>query len=193
MRIKPEFINAFANKKFVEVVRRGSIWELEANDFDNAINILMLNNKKAGVKEFQLLKEEFVCSEVKPTTDEYFAFRFVQHLTDVATKRMSDVEARKVKKSIDGLWDTDAMRSIQANYIKVKNAYEEYADYQIQLERAKEYANISEAMMKSISCWMEQEVDEYEGSLENLKENDWEEILHEVDAYEEEIRTIRWK
>ena len=75
MKIKEVFLNAFAAKSInVPETTTGyynrrnqmnKIFELEVEDFDKAIQLMMLNNKKAGVKEFTLLKEEFLTLQQK--------------------------------------------------------------------------------------------------------------------------------
>ena len=70
MKIKEQFLNAFAAKNLnipnmdIGHYRRSyndfnDVYQLEVDDFDKAIQIMQMNNKKAGVKEFTLLKEEF--------------------------------------------------------------------------------------------------------------------------------------
>ena len=116
----PETTTGYYNRRN----QMNKIFELEVEDFDKAIQLMMLNNK-AGVKEFTLLKEEFqtlAAEGKKLDVDDYCPSNLLKRWA--ATKRLSDVEKRKVEKQIK--WWNEELRE-KAGYtnssIHIQNSW----------------------------------------------------------------------
>ena len=76
-----------------------SMIELEASDFDVAINLLDENNKRAKVKEYRVFKQEFVEGNADPYDIEPKAF--VNQLKGAVVGRADRYTTKRVEKSVD--------------------------------------------------------------------------------------------
>ena len=192
MKIKQE-----VKQKLVsgELGSRCDIWELEESDFDKAIQLLFKHNKKTAVKEYQLLKEDFINGELDSWDRD--AERFTRNLQETALKRRTGVEARRIRKDILNVFDEDNkdnmlrfVRNIAGVYASKKNAVKEI-DYQTKM------LAIIEQKISALNKWFDTE--ELQGDLlETLTEQQREEIyqvLQEIkDANdEEEVEKLRWR
>ena len=192
MKIKQE-----VKQKLVsgELSSRCDIWELEESDFDKAIQLLFKHNKKTAVKEYQLLKEDFINGELDSWDRD--ADRFTRNLQETALKRRTGVEARRIRKDIYNVFDEDNkdnmlrfVRNIAGVYASKKNAVKEI-DYQTKM------LAIIEQKISALNEWFDTE--ELQGDLletlteEQRKEID--EVLQEIkDANnEEEVEQLRWR
>ena len=134
MKIKEQFLNAFAAKNLnipnMDIGHYRSyndfndVYQLEVDDFDKAIQIMQMNNKKAGVKELPL-KEEFLtyAAEGKyPTAKDYKPDNFVDKIEEVAIKRLSDVEnAKTANQKLLGHHETNGKFNIICKMLKSWN------------------------------------------------------------------------
>ena len=192
MKIKQE-----VKQKLVsgELGSRCDIWELEESDFDKAIQLLFKHNKKTAVKEYQLLKEDFINGELDSWDRD--AERFTRNLQETALKRRTGVEARRIRKDILNVFDEDNkdnmlrfVRTIAGVYASKKNAVKEI-DYQTKM------LAIIEQKISALNEWFDTE--ELQGDLlETLTEQQREEIyqvLQEIkDANDEdEVEKLRWR
>jgi hypothetical protein len=192
MKIKQE-----VKQKLVsgELGSRCDIWELEESDFDKAIQLLFKHNKKTAVKEYQLLKEDFINGELDSWDRD--AERFTRNLQETALKRRTGVEARRIRKDILNVFDEDNkdnmlrfVRNIAGVYASKKNAVKEI-DYQTKM------LAIIEQKISALNKWFDTE--ELQGDLlETLTEQQREEIyqvLQEIkDANnEEDVEKLRWR
>jgi hypothetical protein len=192
MKIKQE-----VKQKLVsgELGSRCDIWELEESDFDKAIQLLFKHNKKTAVKEYQLLKEDFINGELDSWDRD--AERFTRNLQETALKRRTGVEARRIRKDILNVFDEDNkdnmlrfVRTIAGVYASKKNAVKEI-DYQTKM------LAIIEQKISALNKWFDTE--ELQGDLlETLTEQQREEIyqvLQEIkDANDEdEVEKLRWR
>ena len=192
MKIKQE-----VKQKLVsgELGSRCDIWELEESDFDKAIQLLFKHNKKTAVKEYQLLKEDFINGELDSWDRD--AERFTRNLQETALKRRTGVEARRIRKDILNVFDEDNkdnmlrfVRNIAGVYASKKNAVKEI-DYQTKM------LAIIEQKISALNKWFDTE--ELQGDLlETLTEQQREEIyqvLQEIkDANDEdEVEKLRWR
>jgi len=191
MKIKEE-----VKQKLVsgELSSRCDIWELEESDFDKAIQLLFKHNKKTAVKEYQLLKEDFINGELDSWDRD--ADRFTRNLQETALKRRTGVEARRIRKDINNVFDEDNkdnmlrfVRNIAGVYASKKHAVNEI-DYQTKM------LAVIEQKISALNKWFDTE--ELQGDLlETLTEQQREEIyqvLQEIkDANnEEEVEKLRW-
>lgn len=203
MKIKEQFLNAFAAKSISVPETHGyynrrqqmnKIFELELEDFDKAIQLMMLNNKKAGVKEFTLLKEEFqtlVAEGQKLDETDYYPTEFVEKVEETATKRLSDVEKRKVRKQIKEWWDLDELRQ-KAEFInKFFTSYTKQVDYGERIQQLEGAKKMQEDFWKDRVEWMKTQVDENEATLDTLDASDWEEMMTSIDFYQENLKEYR--
>ena len=203
MKIKEQFLNAFAAKSISVPETHGyynrrqqmnKIFELELEDFDKAIQIMMLNNKKVGVKEFTLLKEEFqtlVAEGQKLNETDYYPTEFVEKVEETATKRLSDVEKRKVRKQIKEWWDLDELRQ-KAEFInKFFTSYTKQVDYGERIQQLEGAKKMQEDFWKDRVEWMKTQVDENEATLDTLDASDWEEMMTSIDFYQENLKEYR--
>lgn len=203
MKIKEQFLNAFAAKSISVPETHGyynrrqqmnKIFELELEDFDKAIQLMMLNNKKAGVKEFTLLKEEFqtlVAEGQKLNETDYYPTEFVEKVEETATKRLSDVEKRKVRKQIKEWWDLDELRQ-KAEFInKFFTSYTKQVDYGERIQQLEGAKKMQEDFWKDRVEWMKTQVDENEATLDTLDASDWEEMMTSIDFYQENLKEYR--
>ena len=203
MKIKEQFLNAFAAKSISVPETHGyynrrqqmnKIFELELEDFDKAIQLMMLNNKKAGVKEFTLLKEEFqtlVAEGQKLNETDYYPTEFVEKVEETATKRLSDVEKRKVRKQIKEWWDLDELRQ-KAEFInKFFTSYTKQVDYGERIQQLEGAKKMQEDFWKDRVEWMKTQVDENEATLNTLDASDWEEMMTSIDFYQENLKEYR--
>ena len=203
MKIKEQFLNAFAAKSISVPETHGyynrrqqmnKIFELELEDFDKAIQLMMLNNKKAGVKEFTLLKEEFqtlVAEGQKLNETDYYPTEFVEKVEETATKRLSDVEKRKVRKQIKEWWDLDELRQ-KAEFInRFFTSYTKQVDYGERIQQLEGAKKMQEDFWKDRVEWMKTQVDENEATLDTLDASDWEEMMTSIDFYQENLKEYR--
>ena len=200
MKIKNEFIEAFSSQKLVSTNqpskrynRSLDVFTLEAKDFDKAIDLLKVFNRKAGVKEFELLKSEFV-SGSNCEDRIYSPNNFVEHLKDVLTKRMSDVESRIALKKVDDAWNFDEAYEIDNAYKRVSYKYHEFINCKEKHERQVKYQEsmlkIKLELVEDIKSWMKEEVEENENSLDALSINDWNDISHILECCSERLEEL---
>lgn len=206
MKIGNEFKEAFASQKLIPTDSPSrsrynaplQIFTLEASDFDKAIDLLKVFNKKAGVKEFQLLKDEFISG--KNCDDAvYSPNKFVQHLKDVLTKRMSDVESRIALSKVNDIWNFDEARDIDAAYKRISSKYHAYIncreEFKDLMEHQEHMMKIKLEFIEDIKSWLKEEVEENESSLDTLTINDWNDILQNLefcDGRLQDLQAQRW-
>tara|TARA_Y100000361_G_scaffold112849_1_gene103159 strand:+ start:197 stop:814 length:618 start_codon:yes stop_codon:yes gene_type:complete len=204
MKIKEQFLTAFALKQ-LQVPECGNyyrgrnlvnkIYELETEDFDKAIQLMMLNNKKAGVKEFTLLKEEFqslTAEGKKLNVDDYDPIHFVDKIEETATKRLSDVEKRKVKKQIKSWWDLNRLQESAENINTFFTRFTKQVDYADKIKQLEVLQNMQNEFWKDRTEWMTTQVDENEATLDTLDASDWEEMLDSIKFYDENMKEFRY-
>jgi len=197
MKLKKEVIEGFAKGTFPNVeqsrMRRGirniTLHQLEVCDFDKAINLLMFYNKKTAVKEFTLLKEEF-CSGANEDYRYFNPANFVEHLKEVLTKRMSDIEERNALKKVKATWNLEEINTFEDNYIKVISAITSQKELIEAIARMKSKLDIQEAKSKEVLDWIKKEVEENENSLDKITPSDFADILHIIEFYEEQERVV---
>jgi len=198
MKLKQELIDCFAKGVFPEIEtprRRGyrslNLYQLEQSDFDKAISLLMFYNKRTAVKEFTLLKEEF-CSGANMDYRYFNPDNFVEHLKEVLTKRMSDIEERNALKRVKETWDLESITQFEENFSKVVSATSSSSQKELidQIERMKSKLEIREAKSKEVLDWIKKEVEENENSLDKITPNDFADILHVIEFYEEQEKLI---
>jgi len=202
MKIKEQFLNAFAAKNLnipdmeISHYRRSyndfnQVYELETADFDKAIQIMQMNNKKAGIKEFTLLKEEFLTNAAEgkyPEARDYQPDKFVDKIEEVATKRLSDVEKRKVKQQIKSYWDTKKLMENSTNICKLMQSWNKNpAALDETIKRLTAVKQLKVDKQKDIVEWLKTQVDENEATLDGLDKVDWEEFNHLNDSWNEQI------
>ncbi len=204
MKIKDVLLNAFAAKQMVLGESLGNynyrrrtnsneVYQLEAIDFDKAIQILQMNNKRAGVKEFSLLKEEFLSFAVEgkyPADEEYQVYEFIRKLRETATKRLSDVETRKIRKMIDETWDITALENKANNIRKFYTKLQEATDYKAQIAILQKQDELQTTFIKDRQDWLKTQVDENEATLDSLDASDWEEYNHLYECFREQMKEL---
>ena len=166
---------------------RCEIWELEDTDFDKAIQILIKHNKKSAIKEYQLLKEEFIAGELE--WYDVDTHRFIRNLTECATKRTSEVEGRRVRKDIQNTFNEFSMNSVECFIQKIANVYYSKEHNIKQLEYHTKALEIAKAKISFLNGYFEEET--FEGNvLETFSADRQEEIftaLKEIgDAHDED-------
>jgi len=197
MKLKKEVIEGFAKGTFPNVeqsrMRRGvrniTLHQLEVCDFDKAINLLMFYNKKTAVKEFTLLKEEY-CSGANMDYRYFNPANFVEHLKEVLTKRMSDIEERNALKRVKETWDLESITQFEENFNNVVSAITSQKDLIEGIEKMKSKLDIREAKSKEVLDWIKKEVEENGDSLDKITPNDFADILHIIEFYEEQEKAV---
>jgi len=170
------------------------IWELENADFDKAIQILIKFNKKNAVKEYQMLKEEFITGELD--WYEVETSRFIRNLNECATKRLSDVEARRVRKEISNTFNQGSMKSLEAFIQKIAGVYSSRQSHIKLLNYHTKALEIAEVKVAALNEWFDAE--KLQGDvLETFSADQQEEVLNVLqeigDAHnEEELERTRW-
>ena len=205
MKIKEVFLNAFAAKSInVPETTTGyynrrnqmnKIFELEVEDFDKAIQLMMLNNKKAGVKEFTLLKEEFLTLAAegkKLDVDDYCPSEFIKKVEETATKRLSDVEKRKVEKQIKEWWNLKELREKAEFIYKFFYSYPEQVDYDAKIKQYEGLKKMQTQFWNDRFAWMKLQSEENEAGLDELDASDWEEMMTTINFYEENLKEFRY-
>lgn len=197
MKIKNELIEAFSNQKLIPTEYRryrGSlnVCELEVSDFDKAIDLLKVFGKRAGIKEFELLKSEFTSGRHEDSI--YEPDNFVELLKDVITKRMSGIERRIALDKVNATWDLEKFEMISENYYFIANQYAEFQKKVLQYEALVNYHEqmnkYEKQVLMDIETWLKTEVEENESSIQSLSDNDWEDIRHQVACGNETIEMI---
>lgn len=176
---------------------RGSqaeVWFLEAEDFDTAIQLLIKFNKKNAVKEYQLLKEEFVNDELSKWEKD--PDRFVLNLVETATKRMSAVEARRIKKEIEEKFPSDFRRQYKDAIFKVGQVFYDALYHNHYAEYHKKLGLIYDEKASALQKWITEQ-EEHGVSLVEMSSADFEEILQVLQEIgeangENEIEETRW-
>jgi len=171
------------------------IWELEETDFDKAIQILIKFNKKSAIREYQLLKEEFNYGE--PEWYDVDTDRFIRNLVQCATKRTSEVEARRIRKEIQNTFNQSHMNSLEKFIRKIADVYSSREHNINQLNYHKKALEIADAKVAVLNDWFDAE--KFEGDvLETFSADKQEEvrsILQEIgEAHnEEEVESTRYR
>ena len=170
------------------------LWFLEAEDFDTAIQLLIKFNKKNAVKEYQLLKEEFVNDELDRWEKD--PDRFVRSLVETATKRMSAVEARRIKKEIEGKFPSDVRNQYNDVIFKLGQVFYDALLHNHYAEYHKKLGLIYDEKASAIQKWITEQ-EEQGVSLVEMSSADFEEILQVLQEIGEangdkEIEENRW-
>lgn len=193
-------LNTFAAKQMVLAEsldnynhrrKPNEIYQLEAIDFDKAIQILQMNGKKAGVKEFSLLKEEFLtfAAEGKyPSNLDYQVYEFISKLRETATKRLSNVETRKINKMIDETWDYETLDKNSENIRNFFTQLSEPTDFKARIAELQQQDKIQTIFINDRQEWLKTQVNENEATLDSLDASDWEEYNHLYECYKEQMK-----
>ena len=176
---------------------RGSekeLWSLEAEDFDTAIQLLIQFNKKNAVKEYQYLKEEFINDELNGYYKD--PDRFVRNLIETATKRMTAVEARRVRKKIENKFPADVRTQYSRVIMKLGQVFYDNLYHKHYAEYHKKLGLIYDEKASALKEWITKQ-EEKENLLVEMSAGDFEEILQVLQEIEEangekEIEETRW-
>lgn len=189
MKMKSQFIEAFKKQ---EIVKREDIddglFELEPSDFDKAIAILKEFRKKTGAREFELLKKAYISGG---DCYVYTSPRmFVDYLRKVLTRRMSSVEVRNAQAAVEKEFNSEEIELVQTTYFRLSHLFYAYLNNDKELELRIDFWKSQNALEKkllnAINNWIEEEVLENENSLEKLTSNDWNDIKHILDCFEDQ-------
>jgi len=170
------------------------LWVLEAEDFDTAIQLLIKFNKKSAVREYQLLKEEFVNGELNWWDKD--PDRFVLNLIESATKRMSAVEARRIRKEIEEQFPSDVRKEYNEVILKLGTVFFDALHHNHYAEYHKKLGLIYEQKASALKEWITKQ-EENGNLLVEMSSADFEEILQVLQEIgdangEKEIEENRW-
>jgi hypothetical protein len=194
MKVLDEITELLCSGRINHRVNSQQIWFLEEEDFDTAIQLLIKFNKKNAVKEYQLLKEEFVADELSHYEKDPSGF--VRNLVETATKRMSAVEARRIRKEIAEKFPSDVRQQYNEVILKLGTIFFDALHHNHYAEYHKKLCVIYDQKASAIQEWINQQ--EAQGiSLKEMSAADFEEILQVLQEIgdangEKEIEEARW-
>lgn len=150
------------------------VFVIEASDFDKAIQLLIKYNKKAGVKEYQMLKEAFVLGELseyetKPNI-------FVRHLIETATKRTSSIERRRIQSDVYAMYPTSEREKFSESIGKISEVFNSYNNQKHLANWYKLMLAITEQKVSALQEWMFNQGTEGK-SIREMSADDFQEIL----------------
>ena len=201
MKIKNEFIEAFNSQKLIPLEGGGNryrygieLFTLEAKDFDKAIDLLKVFNKKAGVKEFELLKSEFISGNNQEDRL-YQPDKFVKHLKEVLTKRMSSVESRIAEKKVDEVWKFDDANTVEEAYRNVSSKFNSIINCEVEHRNHIQYMErvlkLKLEFIQDVKSLLKEEIEENDSSLETLTINDWKDVSHIVECFNNQLSDLQ--
>jgi hypothetical protein len=174
MKIKENLEELICAGKISTRSSEADVFEIEASDFDKAIQLLIKYNKKAGVKEYQMLKEAFVLGELndyetKPNS-------FVRNLIETATKRTSSIEHRRIQSEIYAMYPTSEHYKFSDTIGKISEVFNSYNNQKHLANWYKLMLAITEQKVSALQEWMFKQGTEGK-SIREMSADDFQEIL----------------
>jgi len=194
MKVTDEITGLLCSGRINDRGSHKELWLLEAEDFDTAIQLLIKFNKKNAVKEYQLLKEEYLDGKLEWYEED--PDRFVVNLIETATKRMSAVEARRIRKEVEEKFPSDKRKQYSSVVLKLGQVFYDALYHKHYAEYHKSLSSIYEQKVSALQEWITTQ--EANGNLlVEMTSADFEEILQVLQEIgnsngENEIEEKRW-
>jgi len=194
MKVTDEIAGLLCSGRINDRGSHKELWLLEAEDFDTAIQLLIKFNKKNAVKEYQLLKEEYLDGKLEWYEED--PDRFVVNLIETATKRMSAVEARRIRKEVEEKFPSDKRKQYSSVVLKLGQVFYDALYHKHYAEYHKSLSSIYEQKVSALQEWITTQ--EANGNLlVEMTSADFEEILQVLQEIgnsngENEIEEKRW-
>ena len=107
---------------------------------------------------------------------------------ETATKRLSDVEKRKVEKQIKEWWNLKELREKAEFIYKFFYSYPEQVDYDAKIKQYEGLKKMQTQFWNDRFAWMKLQSEENEAGLDELDASDWEEMMTTINFYEENLK-----
>ena len=194
MKVSDEITGLLCSGRINDRGSHKELWLLEAEDFDTAIQLLIKYNKKNAVKEYQLLKEEYLDGKLEWYEED--PNRFVVNLIGAATKRMSNVEARRIRKEVEEKFPSDERKQYSSVVLKLGQVFYDALYHKHFAEYHKKLSLIYDQKSSALKEWITKQ-EENGNLLVEMSSADFEEILQVLQEIgdangEKEIEENRW-